>query len=193
MPAVFAAGVGALVIWSGLKGASVSGGFRSLLTGQKPSGLNVHPIDGPVTGVQPGPVISGSTGNAIADDALRYQGTGYQWGGKPAFGINSHDCSSLDNWVVGHDLGMAIPGFRAGSYTGTTHGPTTMLWAIWPGAKTIPRSEVRAGDLCIWPAFHMGIAVSNSRMISALNPSKGTQVTGIDGTAGGPLVCRRLR
>jgi hypothetical protein len=29
-------------------------------------------------------------------------------------------------------------------------------------------------------------------MISALNPSLGTGVTGIDGTASGPLVCRRL-
>ncbi len=189
MPAVAAAGVGALVLWSALKGASVSGGFRSLLTGQKPSGANVNPIQGG----GPGGTVSASTDSTIANDALQYQGDGYAWGGAPANGPGHWDCSSFVNWVVGHDARMAIPGFRHGSYTGTTHGPTTALWATWPGARTIPRSQVQPGDLLIWPMFHMGIAVSNSQMVSALNPSQGTAVTGIDGTAGGPLVCRRLR
>lgn len=194
-PAAAAAGAGALVIWAGLKGASVSGSFRSLLTGQQPSGLNVNPVTGAVLTAAGGPggTVSASTDSAIANDALRYQGAGYIWGGAPAAGPGHWDCSSFANWVIGHDERRPIPGFRAGTYTGSVHGPTTVSWAAWNGAQTIPRGQARAGDLCIWPLFHMGIAISGTQMISALNPSLGTAVTGIDRTAGGPLLIRRLR
>src|SRR5258707_2489549 len=190
VPALAAAGGGALVIWSGLKGASVMGGFRSLLGGQQPSGQNVNQIQGTVqnfTGSFMG--VPGATGSIIADDALRYKGRAYKWAG--ASPVTGWDCSGFVNYVVGHDDQHAIPGSRTGKFSG--HGPPTMVWAVWNGCQTIPRNQLSPGDLGIWPANHMGIAVSNSQMISALNPSLGTQVTGIDGTSGGPLVCRRLK
>ncbi len=124
----------------------------------------------------------------IAGDALKYNGAGYVFGGVPAHGTGQWDCSSFVNWVVGHDAGMAIPGYAAGAYNGSVHGPVVLDWATWNGANTIQGPPNR-GDLCIWPGVgatgHMGIALSATQMISALNHITGTVVTPIQGF--GPL------
>jgi cell wall-associated NlpC family hydrolase len=190
-PAVAAAGVGALVLWSALKGASVTGGLRSLLTGKQPSGSNANPITGDVIASSADITAgsAGATGSAIADDAMRYynSGTTYKWGGGSPQGW---DCSGFCNWVIGHDLGLAIPGHRNGQYSG--HGPVTWQWAVF--GKGISRDQVQAGDLVVWPAFHMGIAISNSQMINCPGPN-GTPapvVSPIDENIGGPRVFRRI-
>lgn len=59
-----------------------------------------------------GPASGGATGRsasgqAIAADALRYKGAPYVWGGAKPSGW---DCSGFVNYVIGHDLGMTIPG-----------------------------------------------------------------------------------
>jgi len=120
----------------------------------------------------------------IASAALRYQGASYVFGGIPSHGIGQWDCSSFVNWVVGHDLKMAIPGYSPGTYNGQTHGPVVLDWATWSGASTHKGPPAR-GDLCVWPGAgaggHVGIAVSGTQMISALNHSEGTKTTGITG------------
>lgn len=131
--------------------------------------------------------------SAIANDALRYNGAGYQYGGSPANGIGRWDCSSFVSWVMGHDLKMSIPMYPNGSYTGTAHGPTAAQYLVWSGATTIARSAASAGDLACWPT-HIGIVVANNQMISAYDTAKGTLVTGIDGAGptGEPMVIRRI-
>lgn len=130
----------------------------------------------------------------IAQDAMKYAGHGYTFGGVPANG--QWDCSSFVNMVVGMDLGMAIPGINAGQYKGTTHGPVVMDWATWTGATTV--SSPQTDDLCIWPGFgalgHIGIATDSQHMISALDPQYGTTQTPISGNgpAGVPVIYRRL-
>lgn len=132
----------------------------------------------------------------ISSLALKYQGAGYQFGGSPATGIGHWDCSSFVNWVVGHDAGMAIPGYAAGAYTGVVHGPVVLQWATWAGAATT-KSPV-AGTLCVWPGLgalgHMGIYLADNKMISALNSQQGTVVTPISGygPAGVALVYRNI-
>jgi cell wall-associated NlpC family hydrolase len=81
------------------------------------------------------------------------------------------DCSGLVNWVVGHDLGLDIPGHRGGSYSG--HGPTAIQWYTWSGAVSIPRDQCAPGDLVCWPG-HIGIATSNDMMCVA--PTFGQKV-----------------
>ena len=135
-----------------------------------------------------------ATGQAIANDAVQYQGAGYVWGGAPAQGIGNWDCSSFSNEVIGHDMRMSIPGFPGGSYTGAVHGPTTLEWISWSGCRTVGTTGAQsvAGDLCVWPT-HMGIAIGGGKMISAQSPSTGTQVSGIDGFIPNErLVIRRL-
>lgn len=56
--AVAATAAGGLLLWSGLKGASVSQNLRSLLSGQKPAGTVTNPITGSSD--------SGATGAATA-------------------------------------------------------------------------------------------------------------------------------
>jgi cell wall-associated NlpC family hydrolase len=92
------------------------------------------------------------------------------------------------NFVVGVKAGMAIPGNSPGKYTGSTHGPPTGAWAVWSGMSTVKRADVQAGDILLWLG-HMGIAIDNKQMISALNPRVGTKITVIDAGVGrGPLV-----
>jgi len=133
----------------------------------------------------------------LAADAMKYNGARYVFGGAPANGIGNWDCSSFVNWCAGHDLGMAIPGMAAGTYTGKSHGPVVLDWATWTGASTIHGSPAQ-NDLCIWAGAgalgHMGIALSGDHMISAYDTAKGTIVTPIRGYGppGAPLMFRRL-
>jgi len=189
------AGGGALVLWSGFRGKKLTTGFRDLIAGKNPSLETLaYPISGADTAV-------GASGRAtvvgvgIATDAEQYNGAGYVWGGAPARGIGNWDCSSFSNWVIGHDMGLAIPLYRAGSYSGQSHGPTTGVWLVWTGAFTIHRKDAAPGDLAVWQT-HMGIIIDNGQhMISALNNRIGTGITTIDGGAPGGevLFVRRLK
>lgn len=120
----------------------------------------------------------------IAGDASKYVGAGYVFGGVPANGIGNWDCSSFVNWVLGNDLKMGIPGFPAGSYHGQNHGPVVLDYATWTGASTHSGNAV-AGDLCVWAGVgasgHIGIALGNNQMVSALNHSQGTIKSPIQG------------
>ena len=184
--AVALAGAGGVAVYAATKGVGLASGFRSLLSGQPlPQGEDLTLTSTPST-------AAGSNSSVVAA-ASKYldSGTLYRWGGGSPRGW---DCSGFTNWVLCHDLGLDIPGYRGGTFDGSAHGPVTGQWAIWSGAVTIPRDQVDAGDLVVWPLFHMGIAVSNTEMINAPGPN-GTPapVLGhIDGAAGGPLVCRRL-
>jgi hypothetical protein len=137
------------------------------------------------------------TGQAIATDAERYIGDGYVYGGD-ASKPGDWDCSSFVSYVLGHDLGLALPGGRYGGpgMPPNAHGPVVTSYASWPGASAV--GVPSAGDLCCWvgsgTSGHIGIAISSSEMVSALNPDVGVQRTPIVGTgpAGSPLVYRRV-
>lgn len=121
---------------------------------------------------------TGVTSSAIANAALKYQGQGYVYGG-PADRPGNWDCSSFVSYVLGHDLGLPLPGGRWGQpgFPPNSHGPTTTEYLSY--GTQINRSQVQAGDLIVW-ADHIAIAVSSSEAISAHSPSLGTSVTGID-------------
>jgi cell wall-associated NlpC family hydrolase len=180
---VAATAAGGVLVWSGLKGASVSVTLKSLISGRAPSGVNVAPIGAPA-----------ASGSAISADAMKYDGVfPYVWGGAPASG--GGDCSSFVNKVVGWDLGMAIPGFAAGTYKGLTHGPSTVSWLAWSGCTTVSHdgNNAQPGDLCIWQT-HMGIVIGRNQMISAQDPALGTGTASINGSIPGELLfIRRLK
>lgn len=197
--ALAAAATGALFMWSGIKGGGILPNLQNLIQGKPPSSTGANPIvgsaGGPGSNAPIGVAGPNPTGNAIASDALQYKGAGYVWGGAPAQGIGNWDCSSFCNWVIGHDMGMAIPGYKAGTYTGAAHGPPTVGWLAWigSGVTRIARSQLAAGDICCWQT-HMGIAISNTQMISAQTPGSGTQIGTVDGFIPGEvLFCLRLK
>lgn len=180
--AMAAIGVGTLFVWSGIKGWSILGTVGNLVTGSKPSQSVANEL------VVPGTQSFGSNPGGVAGTALEYQGHAYSFGGAPGKdGSKPWDCSSFVNFVVGVRLGLAIPGYGPGKYNGSSHGPPTGTWAVWSGLSRIGRSEVSAGDIVVWFG-HMGIAISNTEMISAQNPKDGTKVSGIDGFGTGPVL-----
>lgn len=192
---------GIVIFWSGFTNNSIADTLKGFLEGAVP----VHqPMAPPSIGVNNNASGSstggfgGSSGGSgapvsdsqIANDALKYSGHAYRYGGAPGPSGNSPwDCSSFVNWVLGHDLGHAIPGYAAGKWNPNTHGPATGDYLLWGGAKTISHNskDAQAGDLCVWQT-HMGIAIGGGKMISALNERLGTQVTGIDGIVSGEML-----
>lgn len=170
--AVAATAAGGLLLWSGVKGASLTGALRSLLAGREPSGTELTALTVPQIGG--GSPAGSTTDSAIANTALRYAGHCYLYGGAPGLdGTHCWDCSSFVNWVLGHDLGLAIPG--SATYDGSVHGPATGSYLLWGGAARIPRAQVAAGDLVVG-ITHMGIAVSNADYISAHDVAERTSV-----------------
>jgi len=137
------------------------------------------------------------SGTVIAQDAERYIGLGYVYGGD-ASQPGVWDCSSFVSYVLGHDLGLALPGGRWGEpgFPPTSHGPDVEAYASWTGAVTVPTPEV--GDLAcfvgVGASGHIGIVVGNNLMVSALNTSQGTCKTPIIGYGpyGAPLEYRRI-
>lgn len=195
---------GGIILWSGIAGSTLSDTFQALLKGQKPT-ANDQPVSGPSLNVLDAAGGSsagtsgapGTTDSQVANDALGYQGSAYVWGGTPGTdkGIDKGtDCSGFVNMVVGRDLGQAIPGYAAGKYNGSSHGPVTEQWLLWNGCTTIPASEVQAGDLACW-LTHIGIFTDNGQhVVSSLDTQSGVVTTTVAGATptGESLTCRRL-
>jgi hypothetical protein len=177
---------GSLLMWSGVKGWSLLATLGEVISGKKPSEPESVILTSGTSG------SSGSAGIAaggLAGLAVQYIGHAYLFGGAPGKdGTRPWDCSSFVNWLVSVKMGKAIPGYSAGKYDGSVHGPPTGSWGMWPGLQHISASQLQAGDLIVWTG-HMGIAVSNTTMVSALDSRDGTKETPIKGFGNGPLMC----
>lgn len=102
---------------------------------------------------------AGATGTAIVNDAERYLGIPYRWGGSdPATGL---DCSGLVQQVFA-DLGVALPRVAADQAR--------------EGVAVPSLADAQPGDLVAFgsPAEHIGIYVGDGMMIDA--PHTGAQV-----------------
>ena len=138
---------------------------------------------------------SGGTRQDVVNEALNSIGHQYLYGGAP--GVNGDqpwDCSSCVNDNVGRVNGLAIPGYAAGSYDGSVHGPSTIGWLDAQGGVvgSIDRSLAEGGDIACWRT-HMGMFVNHDEMVSAANPSQGTIRSFVDGfIQGEQLVVLRL-
>jgi len=156
-----------------------------------------QPQPSPPPAPKPTPPPSGD-GSEVSKDALKYVGNKYVWGGAPgttAGKDDGTDCSGFVNMVVGRDLKRAIPGYEAGKYTGSVHGPVTEDWLAWSGATTISQSEVKAGDLACWKT-HIGIFTDDGKhVVSSLDTKSGVVTTTVAGATptGETLTCRRLK
>lgn len=194
-PALGALSIGSIFLYAAIKGKSVLASAQAIITGESPQSVKQsNPIasNTPVTDNTSG--NGSSSAGGIAGAALKYQGHGYLYGGAPgANGLADWDCSSFCNWVIGHDMKMSIPGFPNGTYDPFQHGPATLSWITYGKFISHKANDAQAGDICVWQT-HMGIAIGNGKMISALNQHLGTKITTIqDGApAGEMLFVRRL-
>lgn len=135
------------------------------------------------------------SGAAIAADALRYRGVGYVYAGTGSR-PGDWDCSSFISYVLGHDLGLKLPGgqsWLSATSGGRSHGPVVEDYAAWG----IPTDSPRLGDMVCWigagPGGHIGIVLGANKMISALDTAQGTLVTPIIGFGpAAPMVYRQV-
>ena len=134
--------------------------------------------------------VGGAIGDIIADDAKKYIGQGYIFGGPSQPG--KWDCSSFVNYVIGHDEGLAIPG---GSWAlvcsnGNAHGPATTSWMLF--GTGINYGKEQPGDLVV-SVEHMGIVIGGGQMVSAQDPQLGTGIGSYQsGFPGGTPIVRRV-
>lgn len=97
---------------------------------------------------------------AAAQDGI---GGAYVWGGKS---YKAWDCSGFVSYV------FAQAGISLISYTFDMKDQEVL----------VPTSNPQPGDIVFSNGYnHVGIYVGNGQMISALNPSQGTQLTSVDG------------
>lgn len=187
--------VGGLVLYSGIKGASLADTAKAVLSGNLTL-TNTEPVSFPAgsPGGGSGGTGSGSAnGAAILADAMKYNGHKYVFGG-PSNPTNGWDCSSFVSYVLGHDMGLGIPGGSWASVTssGKSHGPTAAAYKSWTGATTVQTSAVQPGDLLCWQT-HVGFAVDGSHMFSAYDTPDGTLQTPWAGPRGeGAAMVRRV-
>jgi peptidoglycan DL-endopeptidase CwlO len=107
--------------------------------------------------------LPGTTGQAVVDEARKYLGVPYVWGGtNPKTGL---DCSGLVQLVY-EKFGVDLP--RVSYQQATAGKPVASL------------AEARAGDLLAFgsPVRHVGIYIGDGKMIEA--PRPGLEVRVID-------------
>lgn len=126
-------------------------------------GCSWHPAEAPHDPVaRPMELVvpEGSLGERAAAIALQQIGTPYVYGGQTPAGF---DCSGLVHYAYA----------QAGKFLPRT---TTQLWSTSP---TVPRNELRAGDLLFFSIDgkmqHVGLYVGDGRFAHA--PSSGRTVT----------------
>ena len=103
---------------------------------------------------------SNASASGIVGTAYQGLGGSYVWGGT---GFKAWDCSGFTQWVYAQH-GIDLP---------------RMTWDQF--AAGTPTSNPQPGDLVSQNGgSHVGIYIGNGQMISALNPSQGTQVHAVN-------------
>ena len=175
---------GSLFAYAGIKDKSILSITTGLTQGKSPAtALSAGATLGAVSSAG----VSGGSASGIAADFERYEGkVPYVWAGANPHGW---DCSGSCNYVICHDMGLDIPEFKGGTFTGASHGPSTVTWLSWaPGKLThLQESEATTDDLVIWQT-HMGVIIGQGKdgleYISAYDTQEGTVRKPVHG--GGP-------
>lgn len=118
-----------------------------------------------ISGVVPTNVAASSKAAAgIINEALKYRGRMYQWGGSNP--RTSFDCSGLVQWAY-KSMGVALP--RVSSAQANS-------------GRKVPLSALRPGDLVAWDnssrnqgADHIAIYIGNGQILEA--PRRGSQIS----------------
>lgn len=178
--AVAAIGAGALFLYSGVKGFSILKAAQNLIRGTGPDvGQAASTLALPGFQNASGGTTSGGGGD-FAGIGQKYVGKlHYVFGGPPPMG--TVDCSSFASKVLAEG-GVTNPG--GAPYDPRTHGPSTLSYLTWNGAKTVGHkaSDAQRNDLCVWQT-HMGICIGNGQMVSARSAQSNPNV-GIDNIEG---------
>lgn len=116
---------------------------------------------------------SGVTGDAVVQDAKKYLGVPYVWGGESTSGI---DCSGLVQAAYG-DLGITLPRVAEDQARMGTAVPSL--------------AQAKPGDLLTFgaPAYHIAIYLGDNKLIESPEPGRTVHVTDVYQT---PTSIRRI-
>jgi cell wall-associated NlpC family hydrolase len=116
---------------------------------------------------------TGVTGDAVVQDAKKYLGVPYVWGGESMSGI---DCSGLVQAAYG-DVGVTLPRVAADQAQMGTEVPSL--------------AQAQPGDLLTFgnPAYHIAIYLGNNQLIESPEPGKTVHITDVYQT---PTSIRRI-
>jgi cell wall-associated NlpC family hydrolase len=215
---LFLAGGGGVLVWSGLKGKSVSSVFRQLAGGDSPANaVTAQPIAGVTpssgTGIAAAAAVpagtsglsskaaimlnycNGEVGKPYSEDTSVDPSTGEEY----RFGPSEYDCSGLI-YSAAHAAGINIPASMA------LANLEAVYFAGMSGSKKIlSQSAVQEGDICFFtgsdpgpspgnefpPIGHVGMCSAPGELVSAYDTQLGVcQVPLSQG--GGFIVAVRL-
>jgi cell wall-associated NlpC family hydrolase len=130
-------------------------------------------LDAATPAAAPAASTTGATGAAVVQDAKKYLGVPYVWGGESMSGI---DCSGLVQAAYG-DLGVRMPRVAADQARMGTEVPSL--------------AQAQPGDLLTFgnPAYHIAIYLGNNQLIESPEPGKTVHITDVYQT---PTSIRRI-
>lgn len=176
--------MGGTLLFSGIKGSTISDTVKGIFTGDLNSIQATETIsitNGSSGGSSsPTPIGASASGQQIIGTAMKYNGHKYRFGG-PSNPTDGWDCSSFVSYVLGHDLGMLLPGGQTWAHAtsnGASHGPVADQFASTPNFKKVGNSPLsnEPGDLLVWTG-HVGFGTGNGGMFSAFDTQLGTLST----------------
>lgn len=162
--AVGTIGAGLLLMWSGLKGASVAATVQDLIKGKKPTGTNIKPIESaaaaaaanaPFGGLVPG---SGGASKILQLAAIK-KGQCYVFGaghGGDPCASKCTDCSSYVSCVLSQATGKKI------------NMTTVGLAGI---GTSVPYNQRQPGDIIVWNG---GVGGGHTGIIATVDAKGGT-------------------
>lgn len=145
--------IGLVFLWGAVKGESISGVIRELISGKTPTGTNEKPINLSVADLGATTATGAATG-AILSIAASYKGEPYQFGGghgsTPAAKGSPTDCSGYVSQVL--------------NAIGAMHGTMTTSGLAKIGVG-VPYAQRQPGDIIVWEngaTGHCGIIIDQS-------------------------------
>lgn len=174
--------IGGIILFSGIKGATLTDTAKGILTGNLNSIQATEPISVTNSGGTSTPSVAGASasGSQILSAAMKYNGHKYVFGGA-SNPTDGWDCSSFVSYVLGHDLNMKLPGnetWAQATNNGASHGPVADAFGNTPGFSKVGGSPLNSlpGDLLVWTG-HVGFSTGNGGMFSAFTTKDGTTST----------------
>lgn len=180
--AVAVATGGAVLIYAGFRGVNPAQALRDVASGKAPAveATSAGLTAGGGAGVIPAGYVPGSgVGGRLVQAAMQHRSEKYsqarRW--QPGFS----DCSSFVGKAL-KDIGITPPG---ASVTGS--------YLVWRGARTVPRSQIREGDLLV-SGGHIVIAMSGGQAIGQQNGRQNVQIGPISSLMSGQpgWIARRI-
>lgn len=170
--AVGSTAAGAILIWSGLRGASVLKTFQEVVQGTKPSGSNIYPIGTPVGSSSSASAGTGATGDASGMVALALAQVGVREGAGNSQRYSHELGRPSEAWCADFICWLAKKTGNSGVIPQTASAPG--MGQAFGSRFRMGTAGIEPGDIVFqhgasngWNGIgHVGICVSSTQMVA---------------------------